>query len=398
MSRLVFLLIVFFCQKEVFSLNKDSIFFNKKSFSSYLSESGIVLLPSAVLIGGGFLSAFLIQKILNKVLSKKYEKINKNIVRTIYGLLILPGLTYFLRCGFWNLIRVFTRTIGFNPYEKGILRIKQRECDKGNNFNAEHNKKTLFIYTHGTGCPGWTIDEETKKHIKEDFETNSYYCFYTDDKDCPKNIRALIWRGDTSNETMRLTGERLSSDIEQLVKKEEYEKVVFVGHSNGGRVMIEAASVFSKNNINTPIDIVTFSTPMNDDIASKLNDILKNEKNKWIVTLANTDFVAQFDPFGGNFTSDGDFSWKKFGTGVSDHRYFEKFNHSENIVIFMPWVEKNGILSKTDHANYVWGDASIIEQKQKKPFFRGSFFYFYKEVMDHFYEYADKKNAFIIQS
>ncbi len=450
--KFLFLFIFIIFQKNNFSLQKDSIF-NKKSFSSYLEDSTMVLMPSALLIGLGYSSAYLIEKIIEKALPKKYKRINKNIIRTMYGLLMLPGISIFLRSGLWNFINVFTRTRGFDPYNKKskILEIKPilekeiqnealLELDKflilnpsfNGAINSDHpkhkeftkkyyeiynnlykkyvgkkNSKTLFVYTHGSGGSRfanifdttenstWRTSEKLKNNIKNDVNTNT---FSLENSNYQENIFSLKWAGDLSDETIRLTGERLSKEIDKIIKEKKYEKVVFIGHSNGGRIMIEAANDFKNKNNFIPIEIFTFSTPMTDDITSRLYHILKNENNKWIGSFAPSDPIAQYDPFAGIT------SISKFGTGVNDQRYIDKYGIPQNTATFMFWLkDENNNFFETNHINYVFEEENGFIQKTKfinsmEPMgvLIPSFFDFYKATISNFQEYSGKRNASVI--
>jgi hypothetical protein len=369
-----FIFLLLFKQKEIFSLNKSSVF-NKKPFSSYINDSAMVLLPSMAITGLGLISTFLIEQIIKTTMPKKYKNINKNIIRSMYFISALPGLIYFLRSSFPNLINVFTRTKGFSPYKEDVLKIPNVEYNSIDLLGVGNYKKTLFIFTHGSFVMSWGTSDMLKKNIKT--ETHPYFFEIYPTK--IKNFFTLKWRGDLSIENMQLTGERLSKEIQTKIKEEKYEKVVFIGHSNGGRVMIEAAYDFYKNN-NTPIDIFTFSTPMNDNIALKLNAILKNENNKWIGSFIASDFIAQYDPFG------GDTSWLKLGTGVNDQRYIKNFGLSKNSTEFMAWFkdQNNNIDETEDHNSYM-------------KYFFNNFYYFYKEINEKWKNYSEKKNTIVFE-
>jgi hypothetical protein len=383
---LLYLYCLLFLIKYNFSLQENSIF-NKKSFSSYLNDSIDVLTPSALLTGLGYISAYFITKSVKMIMPKhKHIKINKNIISGVYGLCMLPGITIFLRSGLCNFVNVFTRTKGFNPYDKENVLKLDLKLPNQKNILSKYSK-TLFIGTHGSGgFPNWGISENLKNQI----ENKDKKVFFIQKSEYD-NVLFFNWKGNLSDKVMELSGKNLAENIIEIVKENGYEKVVFVCHSNGGRVILNTINELQNKNNTIPVDFFTFSTPMTNNTTLNLNKFLSNKNNKWIGSFAPSDSIAQKDPFAGAN------SILNFGTGVNDQRYINKYGIPENVASFMFWLKNNSPNSLTEfnHNDYVY-EYGIFYNHTYYISIDYGFFTFYDQVMSNFKKYSGKRNASVI--
>jgi hypothetical protein len=113
----------------------------------------MVLYPSIFISSSGLISTYLFEKIFKKFFPKKYNKINKNLIKIIYLISALPGIIIFLRSGIWNFFNVFTRTNGYDLYNKNKLKINLKQnsiyiypIDNSISL-TDDEKNTLYIYS-----------------------------------------------------------------------------------------------------------------------------------------------------------------------------------------------------------------------------------------------------------
>jgi hypothetical protein len=360
-----------------FSYNFNNLykkFFDKKPPMAYAKEVYWAAGPSLFLstIGPLFFS-----------LTSRFFKFNdffRKMFKFFEFISFFPGFIIFIRSGIENTINVFKRTEGFNPYLKDSLflntiNVLSRADD--DSFKKLEIKKPLFIFIHGSLDQNIEFLFRNFLRISSSFEEINPYKFKLKKSKRYPNLFIFNWPGTISENTIEAGSFYLLNEIKEIISKECFTNIVFIAHSNGGRIAIKALKkIIDEKWLEAPVDLITFSTPITDEIIDCLSGVLLNQNNRLYAFYAPTDEVAIKDPSAG-------ISLYDWGRGTSDIRFLKKYENLQNRVDFMVWHKvknRDGFWIPSNHDSYLMPMLDYILINNG-----------YAEIINRFDEFKGKK-------
>jgi hypothetical protein len=356
-------------------------FFDKKPPLSYAKEVYWAMCPSIFLSTIGPFCFYLSSKLF-----KSNNIFIQKILNFFEFMSIIPGFVILARSGIENTINVFKRTEYFNPYLKDSLILDTTSILYKSTSNIVKNLdriKPLFIFIHGSLDQNIEFLFRNFLRMDPSFEEINPYKFKLKKSKRYTNLFTFNWPGTISENTIEVGSLYLLNEIKKILSNVYYTNIVFIAHSNGGRIAIKSAKkLIDEKWIDAPIDLITFSTPMTDEIVDYLKNILLNQNNRLYAFYAPTDEVAIKDPSAGVSLCD-------WGRGTSDIRFLNKYNNIENRSDFMVWHKvknRDGFWIPANHDSYLIPILDYILINNG-----------YAEIIDRFNEFKEKKTVCFVK-